>query len=254
MIICVDVGNSNIVFGIFNNDDKLISTFRMEAKVLRTSDEYGIALIEHLRYLGIAINDIGGGIIASVVPQIDPILEKAFAKYLNVTPLFVVPGTKTGIKIKIENPKQLGADLLVGAVAAANIYGAPCIIVDLGTATTLGVVNNKNEFLGGIIYPGVMTAYDSLIKSTALLESAKIGRPDSVVGRDTMSSIQSGMVYGTIGAIDGIIKQIKKEYGDMKVIVTGGISKFLLEHLNPEYIIDENLLMNGLNIIFKKNQ
>lgn len=254
MIICVDVGNSNIVFGVIDNEDKLLSSFRLEAKVLRTSDEYGIALIEHLRYLGIAPKDINGGIIASVVPQIDPILEKAFAKYLAINPLFVAPGTKTGIKIKIENPKQLGADLLVGAVAATNIYGAPCIIVDLGTATTLGVVNNNNEFLGGIIYPGVMTAYDSLIKSTALLESAKIGKPESVIGRDTMSSIQSGMIYGTIGAIDGIINQIKKEYGDMKVIVTGGISKFLMEHLNPEYIIDENLLMTGLNIIYKKNQ
>ena len=253
MLICADVGNTNIVFGVFE-DDKLMHTFRVETKLLRTADEYGISIMENLRYLDIKKNDIDGVIIASVVPQVDQALESAFLKYTGSKPLFVGPGTKSGIKIKIENPKQLGADLLVGAVAATTKYGVPCVVVDMGTATTFAVVNDKKEFLGGIIYPGVMTAYSSLIKSTALLESARIGIPESVVGRDTMTSIQSGMIYGTIGAINGIINKIKSEHGDMKVIVTGGFSKVLHDYIDPSYIIDENLLMDGLNIIYKKNQ
>ena len=182
------------------------------------------------------------------------IYEKTIIKYFKINPLFVGPGTKTGVKINIENPKQLGADLLVGAVAASTKYGYPCIVVDLGTATTFGVVSAKREFLGGVIYPGVITAYASLIKSTALLESAKLGKPESVIGRDTMSSIQSGMIYGTIGSIDGIVRKIKQDYGDMKVVVTGGIVNTLKEFLDSSYIIDNDLLMDGLNIIYKKNQ
>lgn len=253
MILCVDVGNSNIVFGIMK-EAKLICSFRMETKVLRTSDEYGIGILENLRYLGHNKGDLSGAIIASVVPQIDQVLENAFKHYLDIKPIFVAPGTKTGIKIKIENPKQLGADLLVGAVAGADLYKAPCMIVDMGTATTVSVVSKDREFLGGVIYPGIMTAYSSLIKSTALLESAKLGKPESVVGRDTIASIQSGMIYGTIGAIERIVNEIKKQYGDMTVIVTGGISKILADYFDPSYILDDDLLMKGLNIIYYKNQ
>src|SRR5690554_1926356 len=173
MLICIDIGNTNIVIGVFNQDI-LKHTFRLETKALRTEDEYGIRIIENLNYNGIKKEQLEGAIISSVVPEIDSTFEKALLKYFNIQPMFVGPGIKTGIKVSIENPKQLGADLLVGAVAATSKYGYPCIIIDMGTATTLSYVNNKKEFVGGIIYPGVITAYSSLIKSTSLLESAKI--------------------------------------------------------------------------------
>lgn len=252
MLICIDIGNTNVVIGVFDKT-KLLNTFRLETKALRTEDEYGIRILENLKYINVAKADITGAIIASVVPQVDATFEKTLLKYFNIKPLFVGQGVKTGIKIKIENPKQLGSDLLVGAVACSSKYGYPCMIVDMGTATTISVVNDKKEFLGGVIYPGVITAYTSLIKATSLLESTKIGIPNNVVGRDTMSSIQSGMVYGTVGAIHGLIERIKAEYGDMVVVVTGGIARYIVPHLN-NVIYDENLVMDGLKIIYEKNQ
>jgi type III pantothenate kinase len=252
MLVCVDIGNTNIVTGVYNGDD-LISTFRLETKLFRTEDEYGIKFMENLRYMGVTKDDIRGVIISSVVPQIDATMEKTFDKYFKIKPLFVGPGVKTGIKINIYNPKQLGADLLVGAVAATKKYGYPCLVVDMGTATTLSLVNEKKEFVGGIIYPGVITAYDSLIKATALLESAKLEIPEDIIGRDTMGSIQSGMVYGTAGAINGMVKEIFKKYGTMPVVVTGGIARHIAPYLdNVKY--DENLLLEGLKFIYERNQ
>lgn len=252
MLVCVDIGNTNVVIGVFDKD-VLLNTFRMETKVFRTEDEYGIRILENLKYINVTKEDITGAIIASVVPQVDSTFDKTFLKYFGLKPLFVGPGVKTGIKINIDNPKQLGADLLVGAVASVNKYGYPCIVVDMGTATTVSLVSDKKEYLGGIIYPGVMTAYSSLVKATSLLESAKIGIPNNVIGRDTMNSIQSGMVYGTAGAINGLVERIKAEYGDMKVVVTGGISRYIIPYLN-NVIYDENLLLDGLKIIYEKNE
>lgn len=252
MLICIDIGNTNIVIGVFSDED-LKYTFRLETKSLRTEDEYGIRIIENLNYNGIRKDELEGAIISSVVPEIDATFEKALLKYFNIQPMFVGPGIKTGVKVNIDNPKQLGADLLVGAVAATSKYSYPCIIIDMGTATTLSVVNEKKEFIGGVIYPGVITAYSSLIKSTSLLESAKIGVPNNVVGKDTISSIQSGMVYGTAGAINGLVDMIKKEYGDMLVIATGGVARHIVPFLN-DVIYDENLLLEGLQKIYIRNK
>ncbi|MFA6627663.1 MAG: type III pantothenate kinase [Bacilli bacterium] len=252
MIICVDVGNTNIVIGIYQ-DDQLLSTFRLETKIHRTEDEYGIRLIESIRYHNLSPEDTTGVIIASVVPEVDGTLEKAFTKYFKKEPLFVGPGLKTGIPIKLDQPKQLGADLLVGAVAATSKYGYPIIVIDMGTAITLSVVNDRKEFLGGIIYPGVMTAYSSLVKNTSLLESAKIKVPIAVIGRDTISSIQSGMIYGTVGAIEGMVKRIIDEMGSMKIVLTGGMARYIAPFV-PSYLYDEHLLMDGLKLIYEKNQ
>lgn len=251
MLLCVDVGNTSIVFGVY--DDKLIDTFRLETKLLRTEDEYGLKIIDNLSYMNIKTSDIDGLIIASVVPEVDATLEHAFVKYFNLKPLFVETGVKTGISVRIDNPRQLGADLLVGAVASVNKYGAPCIVVDMGTAITLSYVNAKKEFLGGVIYPGIVPAFSSLVKATSLLEAAKLKVPDNIIGRDTNQSIQSGMIYGTAGAINGMVKNIFEEYGKAKVIVTGGLSKFIFPYLEHDPIYDENLVMDGLKIIYEKN-
>lgn len=252
VLLCIDVGNTNIVIGIYNNDT-LINTFRLETKLLRTEDEYGQKIHYNLNYMNLKKEDITGSIIASVVPEVDATLESTLIKYFNVKPLFVMPGVKTGIKVKLDNPKQLGADLLVGAVAATTKYGFPSIIIDMGTAITFSLVNKNKEFLGGIIYPGIITAFSNLVKSTSLLESVKLSVPECIIGRDTMSSIQSGMIYGTAGAISGLIKRIFDEYGEMKIIVTGGTSKYIIPHLDYIVIYDENLIMEGLKIIYQKN-
>src|SRR5690554_5867480 len=253
VLICVDVGNTDIVLGIYKEDD-LISTFRLQTKIMRTEDEYGQKLHYNLNYLNIKREEVTGVIISSVVPEVDSTLETTFKKYFNITPLFVGPGVKTGIQVKIDNPKQLGADLLVGAVAATNKYGAPCLIIDMGTAITFSLVNSRKEFLGGIIYPGIATAYSNLVKSTSLLESAKISEPKNVIGKDTENSIQSGMIYGTSGAVNGLIKKVFSEYGEMKILVTGGTSEYIIPHLDYKVIYDENLMMEGLRIIYYKNK
>lgn len=252
MLICVDVGNTTILVGIYKGDE-LVSTFRLETKIHQTEDEYGIRLAEGIRYQALSSNPINGVIIASVVPNIDETLERAFMKYFNQKPLFVGPGVKTGIPIKIDHPKQLGSDLIAGAVAAVNKYSAPAIIIDMGTAITLAVVSAQKEFIGGIIYPGIHTSYNSLIKNTSLLEAVQVKVPMNIVGRDTISSMQSGMIYGTIGAISGMVKRIQDEYGKMKVIITGGSAVHFTQML-PDYIYDANLVLEGLKIIYDKNK
>ncbi|MDD3191151.1 MAG: type III pantothenate kinase [Bacilli bacterium] len=253
MLICVDVGNSNIVVGVFNDQNQLLPPFRLETKVLRTEDEYGIRFLENLQFLNVKASDITGAIIASVVPTVDANLEKTFLKYFQIKPLFIAPGVKSGIKITIDNPKQLGADLLVGAVGATSKYGYPCLVVDMGTAITLMVVNERKEIIGGIIYPGIYTAYNGLIRSTSLLESTKIGVPSHVIGKDTVSSIQSGMIFGTAGAIQGMIDKVFEEQGKMKVVITGGTASYIYPYLK-NVIYDEHLLMDGLRIVYEKNR
>ncbi len=252
MLICVDVGNTTILVGVYE-EGILTSTFRLETKVNRTEDEYGIRISEGIRYHTNKTNALSGVIIASVVPTLDETLEKAFLKYFNQKPLFVGPGVKTGIAIKIDHPRQLGSDLIAGAVAAVSKYGAPIIVIDMGTAITLSLINEKKEFLGGIIYPGVNTAYNSLIKNTSLLEAAQIKVPSSIIGRDTISSMQSGMIYGTVGAINGMLERIFNDYGKMKVVFTGGAAHHFMEFF-PHYIYDVNLVLEGLRLIYERNK
>ena len=197
--------------------------------------------------------DVEGIIVASVVPQLDKTIERAFEKYLGKKAIFVGPGIKSGINIKLDNPKQLGADILVGAVGAVNKYQAPVITIDMGTAITICYVNSNKELLGGIILPGIKTSFNALFKKASKLEEVGIEKPKSVVGRDTVSSIQSGMVYGMASTIDGLIRKVKEENGDAKVIITGGESRFILNVLEENVIYDENLLLDGLKVMYYKN-
>lgn len=253
MLLCVDIGNTNIVIGLYDNNDTLIKKFRLKSSFERTADEYGVIIRNMLEYSGYQSKDIQGIIVSSVVPLLDTIFEKLSIDYFNITPIFVAPGLKSGIKIKIDNPKQLGADLLVGAVGAVSKYQSPIIIIDMGTAITLSVVNENKEFIGGIIYPGIKTAFNSLIKRTSRLEEAKFKNIDNIIGKDTVSCIQSGMIYGTSSMIDGIIRKTKKEIPNARVVLTGGESKMILGYLEEEVIYDDDLLLDGLRILFYKN-
>ena len=252
MLFCIDIGNTNIVIGIYQNE-KLIESFRLQTDIYQTIDEYGIKISQVISTLNISKEDVEGIIVASVVPQLDKTIERAFEKYLGKKAIFVGPGIKSGINIKLDNPKQLGADILVGAVGAVNKYQAPVITIDMGTAITICYVNSNKELLGGIILPGIKTSFNALFKKASKLEEVGIEKPKNVVGRDTVSSIQSGMVYGMASTIDGLIRKVKEENGDAKVIITGGESRFILNVLEENIIYDENLLLDGLKVMYYKN-
>ena len=255
MLLCIEIGNTNIVLGVFE-DNKLTHSFRIASNILETVDEYGVKIIEILRVFNLDYKKIEGVVISSVVPGLDTTFEKMIFKYFNATPLFVSPGVKTSIKIKIDNPKQLGADILVGAVASYYKYGAPAIIIDMGTAITFAYVNENRELLGGIITPGIKVSFSSLVSKTSRLEEVKIGAPLKVMGKDTVSAIQSGMIYGTASMIDGMIRKIKKEMESKinpVVVLTGGESNIIKDYLDEKVIVDDNLLLEGLKIIYQKN-
>ncbi len=252
MIICVDVGNTTILFGVYDNE-KLIDTFRMETKVLKTSDEYGSSLLAHFQLVNINKLDIKGAIISSVVPTVDLALETMFIDYFKVSPTFVTTSLPLGLDIKIEPKQSLGADLLVASFIATKKYGVPNIVIDMGTATTIIVVDKNKAILGGMIYPGVREAFASLVKATSLLESTKLEIPEKMIENNTKGCLQSGMIYGTASLIEGVVNRYKKELDqeNVKVIMTGGISKIYM-NLFDDYIYDENLLLEGLKEIYKK--
>ncbi|MDD4244518.1 MAG: type III pantothenate kinase [Bacilli bacterium] len=253
MVLCLDIGNTNISIGIEINK-QIVSQYRLATNPSLTEDEYVVKFKDILSHSPYVNTPIEGVIIASVVPAMDTIMEKTFTKYYNLKPMFVVPGIKSGIRIKIEHPKQLGADLLIGAVGAYHKYRGNLIIVDLGTATKLTVVTETGDFLGGIIAPGVMSSLASLVSSTAKLQHAPLQRPENIIGRDTVSSIQSGAIYGTAAMIDGLIAQLKKEIGEATVILTGGLGDVYHPVIETPHFFEPNILLEGLVIIYYKNK
>lgn len=255
MIICVDIGNSNMVLGFYQND-QLLNTIRMKTDSTMTSDEIGVKFLEFLKVDNIDKKEVEGVIISSVVPSIDRHMTEMVNKYFKLNPLFVNPGIKTSVNIRINNPKECGADLLVGAVGAITKYGPDVIVIDMGTAITITYVNEKQEFLGGAIMPGINTSYRSLFSKTSKLESVGIEEVTSPIGKDTKSCIQSGMLYGTVSMLEGMISRYKELYPKAKVVITGGESSIIIPYFNKSYklIYDENLLLDGLNILYKKNK
>ena len=254
MYICIDIGNSNIVLGVFNNENKKEYDFRLSTKRYTTVDEFGIMLINSLKLKNINENDVEGVIISSVVPELDVTFKDAVKRYLKLDAIFVGPGIKSGINIKIDNPKQLGADLLVGAVGASTKYHEPVLVIDIGTAMTITFVNDKKEFIGGAIMPGIHTAFSSLINKASKLEDVSMEDISSPIGHNTKDCIQSGMVFGWASMIDGMIDRYHQELGDFKTILTGGEARYLVKHLHNNVIYDEDLLLDGLNVLYLKNK
>ncbi len=259
MLICVDVGNTTIAFGFYQkeqNQDILLDTMHLETKVTRTIDEYGHLILENIRHLKQTYENqydfnVRGVMISSVVPALDIILEEAFKKYVHVCPDFVHVDLPLGMHILIDQPKQLGADLLVGAYMAQKKYTSPLIVVDMGTATTFVAVNSSSDIIGVVIYPGVVESFQNLIASTSLLESTKLSVPKHVIGKNTEESIQSGMIYASSCVVDGMVEKIKKEMKEenIKTILTGGVSKYIAPFCKS-CIYDEFLLIEGLKEIY----
>lgn len=254
MFLCLDIGNTNMVIGVFNEDGTSVSDFRLSTKRNLTTDEQAMGLIELLHFKGIKEEDISGVIISSVVPEIDGELKDLFKKYFGVDALFVGPGIKSGVNIKIDNPKQLGADLLVGAVGAIEKYKEPVLVIDCGTAMTITFVNKQKEFIGGAIMPGIRTAFSNLIDKASKLEEVSFEDVEGPIGSSTKDCIQSGMIFGWSSMIDGMIDKYHKILGDFKVVLTGGDARYLVKHLEHEVVYDDNLLLDGLKILYFKNK
>lgn len=253
MLLGLDAGNTNITLGVFQ-DEKIISTFRMTTKIARTSDEYGIFICDLLEHNNICIGDIHAVIIASVVPDIMYSLNSAIIKYFHMDPIIVGPGVRTGIKIVTENPRQIGADRIVDAVAAYEIYGGPVIVVDFGTATTYDLVLEDGTLAAGVTAPGIQTSAKALWEAAAKLPKIEIIKPKTILAKETISSMQAGLVYGYIGQSEYIINRIKKESGlaNVKVVATGGLGKIIADETDVIDIYDQMLTLHGLALVYKK--
>jgi type III pantothenate kinase len=255
MILVIDVGNTNITFGVFR-DKELVTSFRMMSKTEHTSDEYGTTLLTMLGMNHVDKDSIEGVMIASVVPQVMHALVNAIVKYIGKKPYIVGPGIKTGIKVTIDNPKEVGPDLIVDAVAAYEIYGGPVLVIDYGTATTYVPINEKGEFFAGVVSPGIRISAKALWEGTAKLPEIEIKKPESILGRETISSMQAGLIYGQIGQSKYIINEMKKAsgYPDMKVVATGGLGRLISEETEEIDVYDPILTLKGLQILYEKNR
>ena len=253
MILTVDIGNTNIMFGGFV-DDKLEFVARVATDTSKTEDEYASLILSILAAHDVKRTVIKGAIISSVVPPLNSVMKKAVRFLYGVDPLIVGPGIKTGIGIQCDNPASVGSDLICASVAAHFIYGSPALIVDMGTATKMTVVNKKGCFVGVSIIPGVLTGLKALAKGTAQLPLVGLEAPGAVVGKNTVDCIKSGVIYGHASMIDGMIDRINEEVGEtLPVYATGGLASVIVGHCKHDIKTDEHLVLKGLNILYKKN-
>ncbi|MCP2036845.1 type III pantothenate kinase [Planomicrobium sp. HSC-17F08] len=253
MILVMDVGNTNIVLGVYGQD-RLLHHWRLETDRHKTEDEFGMQVKALLTDGGLTFASINGIIMSSVVPPIMAALERMCQKYFHIKPLIVGPGVKTGLNIKYDNPREVGADRIVNAVAAIEEYGAPLIIVDFGTATTYCYINEHRQYMGGAIAPGINISTEALYSRASKLPRIEIARPASVVGKNTVSAMQSGIVYGYVGQAEGIVARMKAESKQQpKVIATGGMASLIADESTAIDKVDPFLTLKGLYLIYKRN-
>ena len=255
MIFAMDIGNTNIKAAVFDGD-RLLKKWRCATNLTMTSDQYGILMADLFRYHELNIREIEGIMISSVVPTINYTIEHMCRDYFGKEPRLLVPGMKTGLNIRYENPRELGSDRIANAVAVATLYGGPSIFIDFGTATTYGVVSERGEFLGGAIAPGLRMMNAALASGTAKLPSIELVFPPRVIGRTTVTNIQAGILYGYMGSVEKIVNEMKRELGcpQARVIATGGMAHLVKANSSVIDEIDPNLTLNGLRLIYEKNE
>lgn len=262
MLLAIDVGNTNTTYGVYDGRT-LRSTWRMGTRAERTSDETGMMLVQFLHHAGLVVEDIGHVILCTVVPPVMHSLLNAIRKYIGREPVSVEPGVKTGINIRYENPREVGADKIVNAVAALRLYGGPVVIVDFGTATTFCAVSEKHDYLGGVICPGIKISAEALFEKASKLTRVEIAKPRHVIGRTTVTSMQSGLVHGYVGQVEHIVALMKAEMvnerliavpdREIRVVATGGMCRLIgaesacIQEVNPM------LTLEGLRIIHEMN-
>ena len=254
MILTMDIGNTNIKTALFDGKE-MYKYWRMSTNISSTSDEYGVRLMSMFAHEGVSPEVVEGIVVSSVVPTINYTIEHMLQNYIGKSPLIVAPGVKTGINIKYENPRELGSDRIANAVAAYEEYGGPCIFIDFGTATTFGVVDQEGSFLGGTICPGIKLSSEALVTGTAKLPRFELTGPDNVIGRSTLTNMQSGMYYGYVGLVRNIVRKIRQELGeDAYVVATGGMALMIAEESNVIDKLDGLLTLKGLRIIYERNR
>lgn len=255
MLLVMDIGNTNFTLGVFRGEE-IKATFRMTTQTPRTSDEYGILLAMMLERSGIPVTEIEDVIISSVVPDVMYSVTNGIIKYFHKRPIVVGPGIKTGIRLVTENPKEIGPDRIVDAVAGYNLYGGPVLVIDFGTATTFDLISSNGSFEAGITAPGIRISARALWEDAARLPKIEIEKPASILAKDTITSMQAGLVYGYIGQTEYIIRKVREEsgYQDMKVIATGGLGKIIADETEDIQVYDNMLTLKGLRLIYERNK
>ncbi|MBE6686305.1 MAG: type III pantothenate kinase [Ruminococcaceae bacterium] len=254
MLLAIDIGNTNIVIGCIKND-VIVFKARIATDHIRTSDQYGVEIKNMLEAFGVRIEDISDCIISSVVPPVFNSVRTGVIKIIGKQPMVVGPGLKTGLNILVDVPSQVGSDRIVIAVAALSEYKAPLILMDLGTATTIEVIEPDNLYMGGVIIPGVKVSLDALTQRTSQLPGISLDNPKKIIGKNTVDCMRSGIMYGTAAMIDGIIDRMEEELGHSSTIIaTGGLAQFIAPLCKKNIIIEKDLLLKGLNIIYKRNK
>lgn len=254
MLLALDIGNTKIAVGVFDNES-LVATWRLATDVGRSGDEYAVILLDLIPRQGIGPGDIKAAIISSVVPPLVATFEELCQRYFGLSPLVVGSGIKTGVRICTENPKEVGTDRVVNALAAHRLYGGPLIVIDFGTATTFDAVSREGDYLGGAIAPGVGISAEALFERTAKLPRVEMVWPKHVIGRNTVTAIQAGLLYGYAGLVEGIVARMRREMGGTaKVIATGGLARTISSETKVVDVVDTELTLVGLRFIYEINR
>ena len=254
MLLAVDIGNTNIIVGVFEGEE-LRATWRIATSIHRMPDEYAALILDLLHHKSLDISDISRVALCSVVPPLTSNFEELSQRYFNTSPLVVGAGVKTGVRIRMDNPKEVGADRIVNAAAAHYLYGGPLIIVDLGTATTFDTVSKEGDYLGGAIAPGINIAAESLFARAAALPRVELLRPENAIGTNTISAMQSGLFFGYVGLVEGIVARIQQELLEKaKVVATGGYARLIAKETPVIEIVNPDLTLIGLRLIYMMNR
>ena len=254
MLLAIDLGNTNIKYGVFNGEE-LVASFRVSSRISRTADEYGSVLVGLLSDRGINKSDIDGIIFSSVIPALNYTICHMCEFFFGISPLIIGPGVKTGLNVKTENPKEVGADIIVNSVSAYNKYGGPIVVIDFGTATTFDVISSGGELLGVVIAPGIKTSLEGLATKTAQLPMVELDAPKSVIGKNTKHCMQSGIIFGFAGLVENILRKIKKELNvaELNVVATGGLGEIIAREVKSIKKVDRTLTLDGLRAIYELN-
>jgi type III pantothenate kinase len=254
MLFAVDIGNTSTTIGVFDGE-KLRATWHMATGVHRMPDEYASLLLSLLRHQGLGTADIKAVALCSVVPPLISTFEELFERYFNIEPMVVGAGVKTGVRIRMDNPREVGADRIADAAAAHHLYGGPVIVIDLGTATTFGIISKEGDYIGGIIATGIATAAEALFTRTAQLPRVELAHPKHVIGTNTVAAIQSGVIYGYASLVEGMLERIQKELGEKaRVVATGGYAGLIAHETDVIDVVDPDLTLIGLRLIYEMNK